>query len=157
MGGPGPPLFLDQAEARRAEKTFFWVRLPPLISGPGWPPPLIWRSGSAVTVIYWCPLMRFTSAHLEAKPCLSVWVFQIEFVLSLFSFSCKGSKGTNYTCRQTGKTAEECRKYNFNCITVGFSLLKEATITSTHFSPYLQVLLFAVWKIKRFYRITGVI
>ena len=38
--GPGglPPRSLDQTEARRAEKFFFW-RLPPLISGSGWPPP----------------------------------------------------------------------------------------------------------------------
>ena len=35
-GGPGPPLFFDQNEARRAEK-FFWetVSPPPLISGSG--------------------------------------------------------------------------------------------------------------------------
>ena len=30
--GPGPPFFLDQTEARRAEKNF-WRPLPPLISG----------------------------------------------------------------------------------------------------------------------------
>ena len=36
-GGPGPPLVLDQTEARRAEKTVFGD-LPP--------PPLISRSGS---------------------------------------------------------------------------------------------------------------
>ena len=36
--GP-PPLCLDQTEARRAERNFFWDRLPPLISGTGWPPP----------------------------------------------------------------------------------------------------------------------
>ena len=38
-GGPGPPLFLDQAEARMAEKIFFGDRppaprpLPPLSQG----------------------------------------------------------------------------------------------------------------------------
>ena len=37
--GPSPPLFLDQNEAQRAEKNFFWGRGPPLISGSGWPPP----------------------------------------------------------------------------------------------------------------------
>ena len=48
-----PPLtlFLDQNEARRAEKIFFLRRGPALISGSGWPAPpptpLIWRSGSA--------------------------------------------------------------------------------------------------------------
>ena len=34
-GGLGPPLFLDQAEARRAEKNLFGDRPPPLISGSG--------------------------------------------------------------------------------------------------------------------------
>ena len=38
-GGP-PPLFLDQTEAQRAEKKFFWTPSRPLISGPGWPPSL---------------------------------------------------------------------------------------------------------------------
>ena len=34
----GHPLFLDQTEARRAEKNFIWDRPPPsLISGSGWP------------------------------------------------------------------------------------------------------------------------
>ena len=28
-GGPSPPLFLDQNEAQRAEKNFFWGRGPP--------------------------------------------------------------------------------------------------------------------------------
>ena len=32
-GGGTPPLVLDQTEALRAEKNFFWDRLPPLISG----------------------------------------------------------------------------------------------------------------------------
>ena len=47
-GGTGSPLFLDQTEARRAEKSFLRPPPPPVISGsvrPG-PPPLIWRSGS---------------------------------------------------------------------------------------------------------------
>ena len=43
-GGPGPPLFLDQNEARKAEKKFF-LRLPPpprLSEGLDYPPaPLI--------------------------------------------------------------------------------------------------------------------
>ena len=39
---PGPPLFLDQTEAWRTDKTFFLRLGPPLISGSGWlsPPPL---------------------------------------------------------------------------------------------------------------------
>ena len=32
----GPPLILDETEARRAEK--FFLRLPALVSGSGWPP-----------------------------------------------------------------------------------------------------------------------
>ena len=47
-----PPLFLDETEARRAEK--FFLRLPPLVSGSGWtplPPPLIWRYGFATAYI----------------------------------------------------------------------------------------------------------
>ena len=32
-GPPPPPLFLDQTEARRAEKNFFWDRGPPLSQG----------------------------------------------------------------------------------------------------------------------------
>ena len=37
--GPPFPLFLDQNEARRAEKKIFWGRPPPLTSGSGWPAP----------------------------------------------------------------------------------------------------------------------
>ena len=47
-GGPGPPLFFDQNEARRAEKNFLGDRPPPLSQGlDDRPPRLIWRSGSA--------------------------------------------------------------------------------------------------------------
>ena len=35
---PPPPIFLDQNEARRAEKCFC-EDAPPSMSGPGWPPP----------------------------------------------------------------------------------------------------------------------
>ena len=45
-GGPWPPLFLDQNEARKAKKIFLRP-FPP-------PPPLIWRSGSA-TAHHWIP------------------------------------------------------------------------------------------------------
>ena len=51
-GGPGLPLFplfLDQTEARKAEKKFFWDHPPYLrvwMTAPS-PLPLIWRSGSA--------------------------------------------------------------------------------------------------------------
>ena len=34
-GAPGPPLFFDQNEARRAEKNFLETAPPPLISGSG--------------------------------------------------------------------------------------------------------------------------
>ena len=51
VADPGPggsPLFLDQNEAWRAEKIFFWDRHPPLSQGldDDRAPPLIWRSGS---------------------------------------------------------------------------------------------------------------
>ena len=36
---PGPPLFLDQTEARRVEKICFFGPGAPLILGSGWPPP----------------------------------------------------------------------------------------------------------------------
>ena len=39
LGGPDSPLFLDQTEARRAEKKIFLTPDSPLISGAGWPPP----------------------------------------------------------------------------------------------------------------------
>ena len=53
-------LFLDQTEARRAKKQFFFGDRPPLISGCGWPPhpttPLICRSGSTtVEFNFPCP------------------------------------------------------------------------------------------------------
>ena len=52
--GPGSPasrLFLEQTEARRAEKIFWDLGPPSLISGSGWhPSPLIWRSGSVTAV-----------------------------------------------------------------------------------------------------------
>ena len=38
-GGPASPLFFEQNEAWRAEKTVFWRPGPPLISGSGWPAP----------------------------------------------------------------------------------------------------------------------
>ena len=46
QGGP-PPLFLDQTEARRAEKIIFWDHSPPFSQDLDDPPPhLMWRSGS---------------------------------------------------------------------------------------------------------------
>ena len=49
-GGPGPPLFLDQNEARRAEKIF--LRPPPLFQGlDDRLPPYIESSGSANATI----------------------------------------------------------------------------------------------------------
>ena len=52
--GPGSPasrLFLEQTEAQRAEKIFWDLGPPSLISGSGWhPSPLIWRSGSVTAV-----------------------------------------------------------------------------------------------------------
>ena len=50
-GGVRPlPLFLDQTEARRAKKHFFWRPPPPLSKDlDDRPPPLISRSGSGNT------------------------------------------------------------------------------------------------------------
>ena len=51
QGRPGPPLFLDETEARRAENIFFLNHPPPpLISGLDDRAPLIWRSGSAAAL-----------------------------------------------------------------------------------------------------------
>ena len=64
VGAPPPRLinFLDQNEARRAEKSIFETAPPPYLRvwmarspPPPPPPPLIWRSGSA-TVQYWFSL-----------------------------------------------------------------------------------------------------
>ena len=46
-GGPGPPLFLDQNEARKAEKNFFFEAAPPaylrvLITAPPAPYLKVW-------------------------------------------------------------------------------------------------------------------
>ena len=51
-GGPPFPLFLEQNEARRAEKIFFEDRPSPLPQSLDAPPPLppIWRSRSATAV-----------------------------------------------------------------------------------------------------------
>ena len=40
-GGPGPPLFFDQNEARRAEKNFLGDRPPPLSQGLDHRPPAL--------------------------------------------------------------------------------------------------------------------
>ena len=52
-GGRPPPLFLDENEARRAEKIFFEAGPPPYLrvwmTGP--PPPPIWKSGSATDFV----------------------------------------------------------------------------------------------------------
>ena len=47
--GEGPPLFLFQTEAWRAEK-FFETAPPPSQGLDDPPPPLIWRSGSAAAI-----------------------------------------------------------------------------------------------------------
>ena len=53
-GGPAPPLFLDQTEARRAEELFFGDLLPPhLIYGSRWPPPPPPLSQGLDPALYW--------------------------------------------------------------------------------------------------------
>ena len=61
-GGPRPPSFLDQNEARKAEQKKFFLRPPPpprLSQGLDYPLPLIWRSVSATVV------PRFTVLKVE--------------------------------------------------------------------------------------------
>ena len=59
-----PPLFLDQNEARRAEKNFFKTGTP-LISRSGWLSPPIWRSGSATGFLYSYAVYRQLLRHLK--------------------------------------------------------------------------------------------
>ena len=65
------PLFLDQTEARRAQKTF-GDRAPLLISGSGWlppPPPLIWRSKSTTELAkHGGKLVSFSNEYVWAWP-----------------------------------------------------------------------------------------
>ena len=67
--GEGAPLFLDQNEARRAEKKFFWGQATPLSHGlddrSHSPPPLIWRSGFATLFCLCFKLINI---------CVLVWV-----------------------------------------------------------------------------------
>ena len=81
---PFPTLFLDQAEARGAEKELFLRPAPHLISCSVWmtapPPPYlkVWIGHCNILVSRINSLIpRLT---LEAKQLVSVWVFQIEFV-----------------------------------------------------------------------------
>ena len=86
--GPGArrPLFLDQTEARRAEKPFFWRPPPPLLQGCGWrpppppppPPPLISRSGSASGNLR----VRCSNWHMDYRYCN--FLFQGYFTFQLF-------------------------------------------------------------------------
>ena len=83
--GPGArrPLFLDQTEARRAEKPFFGDQPPPLSKSlddppPPPPPPLISRSGSASGNLR----VRCSNWHLDYRYCN--FLFKGYFTFQLF-------------------------------------------------------------------------
>ena len=63
---PGPPLFLNQTEAQKAEKNFLEITPPPL---PYWPPPtIIWRSGSATEIP-----PKIQKKTLQPSPSFGIW------------------------------------------------------------------------------------
>ena len=77
-GGEPPPLFVDQIEARRAEKFFFREPPPfPLIKGSGWPPPptLISKSGSGTAC-----LPKYWQADISKG---SIWDLENNYILHL--------------------------------------------------------------------------
>ena len=79
--GARRPLFLDQTEARRAEKPFFGDHPPPLSKGlddPPSPPPLISRSGSASGNLR----VRCSNWHMDYRYCN--FLFQGYFTFQLF-------------------------------------------------------------------------
>ena len=88
--GPGArrPLFLDQTEARRAEKPFFGDHPPPLYLRV-WmtplppPPPLISRSGSASGNLR----VRCSNWHMDYRYCN--FLFQGYFTFQLFLLESK--------------------------------------------------------------------
>ena len=52
--GPGPPLFLDQTEVRRAEKQFLWDRAPPSQSLDDRASPLSEGLDPPLTMVHFC-------------------------------------------------------------------------------------------------------
>ena len=84
--GEGPPLYLDQTKAQRAEKRFFWDRPSSFILGCGWPPPSL-SEGLDL------PLLMITSCGGSTWP-----KFGINWVMSLLERSHTGLVGkTNKT------------------------------------------------------------
>ena len=63
-GAWAPPYFLDQTEAQRAEKKFFWDCPLPIISGSGWPNPL-----SSEDLKVWSTESDPLSSHLN----INIW------------------------------------------------------------------------------------
>ena len=62
--GPGalPPLFLDQTETRRAEKTFFGDRLPPLSKGLyDLPPPPPLSEGLDLALLFTTQTLKYVA------------------------------------------------------------------------------------------------
>ena len=95
--GARPPLppsfFLDQAEARRAEKIFFWDRAPlsPALDDRPHPPPppLIWRSGSANGHDIITRLFSIVGSPLASK------IFTLEKILQLPPTNKQGERFTS--------------------------------------------------------------
>ena len=78
--GQGPPLFIDQDEAQRAKKNLFETR-PPLISGSGWPPPVL-SEGLDLPLVYhpqrvfW--FHRLRSFYLKLNKYLTVYTTSVQ-------------------------------------------------------------------------------
>ena len=82
-GGPAPPpLFLNQAEARRAQKNFFETA-PPLISGSRWPaplpPPLCEGLNPLLSYVAFYPKSFLTKGHNTEKAEICSFSFWILF------------------------------------------------------------------------------
>ena len=82
-GGPGAPLFLNQTEARRAQKNFLGDRLPPPPFSKGLddraPSPLISGSGSGTD-------LGLEQAHKNSRARRWAFLFMKDFLFFLFLY-----------------------------------------------------------------------
>ena len=89
---PPPTLFLNQTEAQRAEKNYFW-RPPLIMSGSWWPGlPLIWRPGSATDMVSILNLRTIFFVCMFLSQIWSyIWDIKLNYstfnVLTLFFFA----------------------------------------------------------------------
>ena len=75
--GPGPPLFKDQTEAKRAEKSFWETAPPPpLFSGAGWPAPPLHPLSKGSTTDAYKDIMNIERCKLNL-PVKGVWACQV--------------------------------------------------------------------------------